>query len=388
MSQPRELLKAADIEAMEAVASPHPLNPNALRLRKSLGDATGLTQLGFHRIELMPGRDSSEYHYHHYEEECVYVLAGHGRALIGEQAHAIGTGDFLGFARNGPAHVITNTGDIVVPVCARNLGFWLKGLMGAPTSTQGKAATGSFTSNGTQPTSNSTLTINGSTWTFVSALTTGLQILIGATLTDTINNAVLALNASTDTNTAVASYFADTDKVMDLEQRLLWCMTNIQGLDTKDVIARRFSGPGKASDMEDLVAFIANKSNGMKIDIPLSHPKEQEMAAVGEALFYRRGGVNDFSCSTCHAEEGKRIRLQGLPDLSKPGKQPQETMAGWPTYRVSQGALRTMQHRLWDCYRQQRWPVPEYASDALTALTVFLQKQAAGAEINVPSIKR
>ena len=183
-------------------------------------------------------------------------------------------------------------------------------------------------------------------------------------------------------------YFADADKVMDLEQRLLWCMQNIQGLDTKDVVARRFSGPGRASDMEDLVAYIANKSSGMKIDIPLSHPKEQEMAAVGEALFYRRGGVNDFSCSTCHADEGKRIRLQGLPDLSKPGKQPQETMGGWPTYRVSQGALRTMQHRLWDCYRQQRWPVPAYGSDALTALTVFLQKQAAGGEINVPSIKR
>ena len=183
-------------------------------------------------------------------------------------------------------------------------------------------------------------------------------------------------------------YFKDADKVMDTEQRLLWCMTNIQGLDTKDVIARRFSGPGRASDMEDLVAFIANKSSGMKIDVPLSHPKEQEMAAVGEALFYRRGGVNDFSCATCHAEEGKRIRLQGLPDLSKPGKQAQETMGVWPTYRVSQGALRTMQHRLWDCYRQQRWPVPEYASDALTALTVFLQKQAANGEINVPSIKR
>ncbi|MCX7320797.1 MAG: sulfur oxidation c-type cytochrome SoxA, partial [Hyphomicrobiales bacterium] len=95
-------------------------------------------------------------------------------------------------------------------------------------------------------------------------------------------------------------YFADSDKVMDLEQRLLWCMQTIQGLDTKDVVARRFSGPGRASDMEDLVAYIANKSNGKKIDIPLSHPKEQEMAAVGEALFYRRGGVNDFSCATCH----------------------------------------------------------------------------------------
>ncbi|MEW6768995.1 MAG: sulfur oxidation c-type cytochrome SoxA [Pseudomonadota bacterium] len=183
-------------------------------------------------------------------------------------------------------------------------------------------------------------------------------------------------------------YFKDADRVMDLEQRLLWCMDKVQGLDTKDVIARRFSSVGKPSDMEDLVAFIANKSNGMKIDIPQKHPKEIEMAAVGEALFFRRGGVNDFSCSTCHSDEGKRIRLQGLPNLSKPGKPAQETMAGWPTYRVSMGSIRTMQHRLWDCYRQQRWPVPEYASDSLTALTVYLQKQAMGGEINVPSIKR
>ncbi len=183
-------------------------------------------------------------------------------------------------------------------------------------------------------------------------------------------------------------YFADADRVMDTEQRLLWCMDTLQGLDTKEVVTRRFSGPGRASDLEDLTAFIANKSSGMKIQPQLSHPKEIEMAAVGEELFYRRGGVMDFSCATCHAEEGKRIRLQGLPNLSTPGAAAQATMASWPTYRVSQSALRTMQHRLWDCYRQQRWPVPEYGSDSLTALTVFLQKQATGGEIAVPSIKR
>jgi sulfur-oxidizing protein SoxA len=183
-------------------------------------------------------------------------------------------------------------------------------------------------------------------------------------------------------------YFADADRVMDTEQRLLWCMDKLQGLDTADVLKRRFSGPGVASDMEDLTAFIANKSSGMKIQPQLSHPKEIEMAAVGEELFYRRGGVMDFSCATCHAEEGKRIRLQGLPNLSVAGATAQATMASWPTYRVSQSALRTMQHRLWDCYRQQRWPVPEYGSDSLTALTVFLQKQAAAGEIAVPSIKR
>ncbi len=183
-------------------------------------------------------------------------------------------------------------------------------------------------------------------------------------------------------------FFADADRVMDLEQRLLWCIEKVQGADTKDVIKRRFSGPGIASDMEDLVAFIANKSNGAKIEPQLKNPKEEEMRAIGEAMFYRRSSISDFSCATCHAEDGKRIRLQGLPNLAKPGKQAQETMGSWPTYRVSQSQLRTMQHRLWDCYRQMRMPAPDYASDGLTALTLYLNSQAAGAEITVPSIKR
>jgi sulfur-oxidizing protein SoxA len=183
-------------------------------------------------------------------------------------------------------------------------------------------------------------------------------------------------------------YFKDADRVMDLEQRLLWCMEKLQGLDTADVIKRRFSKSGQPSDMEDLVAFIANKSSGMKFEPQLDHPKEREMAAAGEAMFFRRSSIMDFSCATCHADEGKRIRLQALPVLHEPGEQARATMGSWPTYRVSQGALRTMQHRLWDCYRQMRMPAPEYASDGLTALTMYLTKSAAGGEINVPSIKR
>ena len=165
-------------------------------------------------------------------------------------------------------------------------------------------------------------------------------------------------------------------------------MQNVQGLDTADVIKRRFSGPGVTSDMEDLVAYIANLSNGLKLDVPVAHAKEQEMFALGEAMFYRRGGQWDFSCATCHGEDGKRIRLQWLPNLSKPGKPVQETMGSWPTYRVSQSNLRTMQHRLWDCFRQMRWPAPDYGSDGITALTVYLNAQAKGGEIQVPSIKR
>lgn len=183
-------------------------------------------------------------------------------------------------------------------------------------------------------------------------------------------------------------FFADAGKVMDLEQRLAFCMEKIQDLDLADIKKRRFGGPGRTSDMEDLVAFIANKSSGMKFEVPLAHPKEKEAYAVGEALFNRRSDFQDFSCATCHAEDDKRIRLQGLPNLAKAGKPAQETMGSWPTYRVSQGQLRTMQHRLWDCYRQMRSPEPVYLSDGLTALTLYLVKAAEGGDIQVPSIKR
>ena len=184
-------------------------------------------------------------------------------------------------------------------------------------------------------------------------------------------------------------YFADADRVMDLETRLLWCMEKIQGVDTAEIVKRRFSpsnGPA-TSDMEGLVAFIANKSNGMKYDVKLSHPKEIEARNIGEELFYRRSSLSDFACSTCHASDGLRIRLQGLPNLLE-SPDTQKTMGSWPTYRVSQSQLRTMQHRLWDCYWQMRMPHVGYTSDATIALTSYLNTLANGGEVQVPSIKR
>ncbi len=185
-------------------------------------------------------------------------------------------------------------------------------------------------------------------------------------------------------------YFKDADQVMDVSQRILWCMKNIQGLDTADIVKRKFSPSNRASnsDMEDLVAYVSNKSSGTKFNVPLEHAKEKEAFLIGQELFFKRSATNDFSCQTCHGEKGKRIRLQGLPELGKPGKDAQDTQGGWPTYRVSQGQLRTVQHRIWDCYRQMRMPPPAYASEGVTALTVFLNTMAKGGEINVPSIKR
>lgn len=93
---PPELLKAADIEAMEAVRSVHVLNANAVRLKKPLSEKTGITQFGFLIVTLMPGHESSECHRHLYEEECVYILSGYGRRRSGSAHIRSGRGIFWG----------------------------------------------------------------------------------------------------------------------------------------------------------------------------------------------------------------------------------------------------------------------------------------------------
>lgn len=186
---------------------------------------------------------------------------------------------------------------------------------------------------------------------------------------------------------ALPKYFKDTNKVMDVESRLVHCMVTLQGFTQAEVTRQWFSRPGKDSDIEALVTFIGAKSNGMKINAPATHPEEARMAKMGEYIFYRRSGPQDFSCSICHGQEGKRIRLQELGNLTtKDGAG--FAMKTWPSYRVSQGAVWTMQRRLIDCMRQARWPEPVYLADSIIALETYLQKTATGTVMETPGIKR
>lgn len=113
MSGETYLLTAEDIAAMAGLAKTHFLNKNAKRINKSLGDATGLTGLGIHLIEVQPGHVTTEYHVHHYEDEAVYVLSGEGTADIGDESVLVKAGDFIGYRKGGKAHTIRNTGSEV-----------------------------------------------------------------------------------------------------------------------------------------------------------------------------------------------------------------------------------------------------------------------------------
>jgi len=187
--------------------------------------------------------------------------------------------------------------------------------------------------------------------------------------------------------TVLPKYFADTDKVEDLESRLVSCMVALQGFTPEQAKKDVFGGPGKKSDLEALVAYVTGSSRGIKMNVAATHPKEIEAYEIGKRIFFHRGGPHDFACSTCHGDDNLRIRLQDLPNLTKLADA-QRAYTTWPAYRVSQGEVRSFQWRLYDCFRQQRFPELEYTSPASIALTMFLAKNANGGVYNAPSIKR
>jgi sulfur-oxidizing protein SoxA len=182
-------------------------------------------------------------------------------------------------------------------------------------------------------------------------------------------------------------YFADADRVMDLETRLLHCMMTIQGRSREDATKRVFGNEDRLSEMEYLSAYIAAQSRGVPMQPGTSHPKEKAAFELGRKLFHYRAGPWDFGCTSCHGEEGKRIRMQELPVLSKP-ESARPVVATWPAYRVSNSQFKTMQWRMNDCYRQMRFPEPNYASDVTNALILFLTTTGEGEPYRGPGTKR
>ena len=181
-------------------------------------------------------------------------------------------------------------------------------------------------------------------------------------------------------------HFADTGKVQDLESRLVSCMATLQGFNA-DEIAKTPFGRGEQANVTALATYVAAASRGLRFNLPQAHAEELRMYEIGKRVFYFRGGPYDFSCASCHGEDGKRIRLQDLPNLTKnPGDG--VGFAAWPAYRVSNGQMWGMQLRLNDCYRQQRFPYPGFGSEATIAVSTYMGVNARGAESIAPSIKR
>jgi uncharacterized cupin superfamily protein len=106
--KPHPLLTAKAIAAMPEKRFVHTLNAKAVRHTRSLGDALGLTTIGIHLVRVEPGGETTEFHFHHQDEEWLYILSGRGVAEIGDERFEVAAGDFMGFVAESLPHAMRN----------------------------------------------------------------------------------------------------------------------------------------------------------------------------------------------------------------------------------------------------------------------------------------
>lgn len=105
-------LSGNEIDAMPEAHIRHPWNPKSDVYLKRLSAIAGLSRLSLSIARVPPGKESFLYHRHERDEEFIFILAGRGRAEIGDETLDVGPGDFMGFpAPGGPAHHLINSHD-------------------------------------------------------------------------------------------------------------------------------------------------------------------------------------------------------------------------------------------------------------------------------------
>jgi hypothetical protein len=140
--------------------------------------------------------------------------------------------DLLGLGRDPQAPVrdgITSDGNADVPVDVDGIGYWLKGLLGQPTTAGAQPATGSFVFSA-QPAVNSTVSVAGNPFTFVASGATGNQVNIGASLSATVTALAAALNASVIAGVAASTYAASGGTTLNITHDTVSPVGNVVAL--------------------------------------------------------------------------------------------------------------------------------------------------------------
>jgi sulfur-oxidizing protein SoxA len=171
----------------------------------------------------------------------------------------------------------------------------------------------------------------------------------------------------------VAARYPAFDKTrgrpVNLEQRVNVCRTEHQK-------AQPFAYESK--ELLALTAYVARQSRGFPISVAIDECVRPFLEAAKEA-FHRRQGQLNLACAQCHDDNwGKHLAGSLIP---------QAHPTGYPIYRLEWQNLGSLERRLRNCLFGVRAQVPEFGSDELVALELFLMWRARGMKIEAPGVR-
>ncbi|NQU58622.1 MAG: cupin domain-containing protein [Rhodospirillales bacterium] len=95
----RGAVAAVSVPSRKGTGYPEEFKKNIVeRTKRALGDAFGLTNFGVNLVTLPAGEISSQRHWHHKEDEFIYVLQGELTLITDDGEQTIGAGMVAGFA--------------------------------------------------------------------------------------------------------------------------------------------------------------------------------------------------------------------------------------------------------------------------------------------------
>lgn len=158
------------------------------------------------------------------------------------------------------------------------------------------------------------------------------------------------------------------------EVRTTWaqindCRTNRMGAEAWKI---------SSDSMTGMQALIASQSRGMPVNVAIDGPAA-ETWAKGKEIYYTRYGQLELSCANCHEDNyGNYIRADHLS---------QGQINGFPTYRLSNAALVSVQNRFVGCVRDSRAEPFGEGSPEFVALELYVASRGNGLSVEGPAVR-
>jgi L-cysteine S-thiosulfotransferase len=132
------------------------------------------------------------------------------------------------------------------------------------------------------------------------------------------------------------------------------------------------------TEMAAMTSLIGLQSRGMPVNVAIDGPAAP-FWEKGKELYYTRVGQLDMSCSNCHEDNyDTMIRADHLS---------QGQINGFPTYRLKNAKMNTVQARFKGCMKNIRAEPFGQGSDEFKALELYVASRGNGLTVETPSVR-